>query len=199
MASQISVVSIACPTVCSGAAQRKYQNSAALAFVRGILRWLNIHKHLITKWIVCYMLLTEKSANLIRQLTSDKQLDEGVGKTHVTNTPGTVGQNDVTIRIRMTSKRRNQLAHRKQQWQSSGSGALFILFSMMPKGDCIRNKMIPDSKFHGANMGPSGAERTQVGPMLVPWTLLSGIYVLSWITNLVARLVILQLFSFVTG
>ena len=59
------------------------------------------------------MLLTEKSANLIRQLTSDKQLDEGGGKTHVTNTPGTVGQNDVTIRIRMTSKCRNQLAHRK--------------------------------------------------------------------------------------
>ena len=33
---------------------------------------------------------------------------------------------------------------------------------------------IPDSKIHGANMG-SGADRTQVGPMLAPWTLLSGI------------------------
>ena len=32
----------------------------------------------------------------------------------------------------------------------------------------------PDSKFHGANMGPSGADRTQVGPMLASWTLLSG-------------------------
>ena len=32
----------------------------------------------------------------------------------------------------------------------------------------------PDSKVHGANMGPSGADRTQVGPMLAPWTLLSG-------------------------
>ena len=31
-----------------------------------------------------------------------------------------------------------------------------------------------DSKVHGANMGPSGADRTQVGPMLSPWTLLSG-------------------------
>ena len=31
-----------------------------------------------------------------------------------------------------------------------------------------------DSKVHGANMGPSGADRTQVGPMLAPWTLLSG-------------------------
>ena len=32
----------------------------------------------------------------------------------------------------------------------------------------------PDSKVHGANMGPSGAGRTQVGPMLGPWTLSSG-------------------------
>ena len=31
-----------------------------------------------------------------------------------------------------------------------------------------------DSKVHGTNMGPSGADRTQVGPMLAPWTLLSG-------------------------
>ena len=31
-----------------------------------------------------------------------------------------------------------------------------------------------DSKVHGANMGPSGADRTQVGPMLAPLTLLSG-------------------------
>ena len=33
---------------------------------------------------------------------------------------------------------------------------------------------IPDSKVHGANMGPTWADRTQVGPMLAPWTLLSG-------------------------
>ena len=35
--------------------------------------------------------------------------------------------------------------------------------------------IIPDNKVHGANMGPPGADRTQVGPMLAPWTLLSGI------------------------
>ena len=27
----------------------------------------------------------------------------------------------------------------------------------------------PDSKVHGANMGSSGSDRTQVGPMLAPW------------------------------
>ena len=36
-----------------------------------------------------------------------------------------------------------------------------------------------DSKVHGANMGPSGADRTQVGPMLAPWTLQSG-YLSIW-------------------
>ena len=33
---------------------------------------------------------------------------------------------------------------------------------------------IDDSKVHGANMGPIWADRTQVGPMLAPWTLVSG-------------------------
>ena len=33
---------------------------------------------------------------------------------------------------------------------------------------------IPDSKANEANGGPSGADRTQVGPMLDPLTLLSG-------------------------
>ena len=32
----------------------------------------------------------------------------------------------------------------------------------------------PDSKVYGARMGASGADRTQVGPMLAPWTMLSG-------------------------
>ena len=32
----------------------------------------------------------------------------------------------------------------------------------------------PDSNIHRAHMGPSGADRTQVGPMLAPWILLSG-------------------------
>ena len=39
MASQITGVSSVCPTVCSGANQRKHQRSAPLTFVRGIHRW----------------------------------------------------------------------------------------------------------------------------------------------------------------
>ena len=44
----------------------------------------------------------------------------------------------------------------------------------------LRN--FPDSKVHGANMGPPGAHRTQVGPMWATWTLLSGLF---WSWNLV--------------
>ena len=39
IASQITGVSIAYSTVCSGADQRKHQSPASLAFVRGIHRW----------------------------------------------------------------------------------------------------------------------------------------------------------------
>ena len=34
--------------------------------------------------------------------------------------------------------------------------------------------MDPDSKVHGANMGPIWGRQDPGGPMLVPWTLLSG-------------------------
>ena len=39
MASQISSLTIVYSSVCSRAAQRKYQSSASLAFVRGVHRW----------------------------------------------------------------------------------------------------------------------------------------------------------------
>ena len=44
MASQITSVSMVCPTVCSGADQRKRQSSAPLAFVSGI-HWSPVNSH----------------------------------------------------------------------------------------------------------------------------------------------------------
>ena len=41
---------------------------------------------------------------------------------------------------------------------------------------------VPDTviaKFMGPTWGPSGADRTQVGPILAPWTLLSGVLLLT--------------------
>ena len=40
--------------------------------------------------------------------------------------------------------------------------------------DILKVQFIPDSKARGPTWGPSGADRTQVGPMLAPRTLLSG-------------------------
>ena len=51
MASQITGVSIAQPTVCSGADQRKHQSLALLAFVKGIHRSPvnSLHKGSVTR------------------------------------------------------------------------------------------------------------------------------------------------------
>ena len=38
------------------------------------------------------------------------------------------------------------------------------------------------ARFMGTTWGPSGADRTQVGPMLAPWTLLSGM--VDWILSI---------------
>ena len=51
-----------------------------------------------------------------------------------------------------------------------------VHFELMPgerQGD-------PDSKVHGAYNGSTGAHRAQVGPMLAPWSLLSGESVINW-------------------
>ena len=39
----------------------------------------------------------------------------------------------------------------------------------------LRLEAVPDIKVHEANMGPPGSCRPQMGPMLAPWTLLSGV------------------------
>ena len=54
-----------------------------------------------------------------------------------------------------------------------------VKFSSINMSICLSKfskSTIPDSKVHGPKWGPSGADRTQVGPMLAPWTLLSGMF-----------------------
>ena len=48
---------------------------------------------------------------------------------------------------------------------------LFLLPSVLQLVDAVILQM---ARFMGPTWGPSGADRTQVGPMLTPWTLLSG-------------------------
>ena len=59
--------------------------------------------------------------------------------------------------------------HHKAWYPIEWTGIMFLVFheqSLHP----------PIARFMGPTWGPSGADRTQVGPMLAPWTLLSGIY-----------------------
>ena len=44
----------------------------------------------------------------------------------------------------------------------------------------ISAKLSLIARFMGPTWGPSGADRTHVGPMLAPWTLLSGTAISSW-------------------
>ena len=44
-----------------------------------------------------------------------------------------------------------------------------------PVGTLVSSKTSLIARLIGTTWGPSGADRTQVGPMLAPWTLLSGI------------------------
>ena len=50
-----------------------------------------------------------------------------------------------------------------------------LIHSRANKATCYGCKASLIARFMGPTWGPSGADRTQVGPMMVPWTLLSGI------------------------
>ena len=43
------------------------------------------------------------------------------------------------------------------------------------------------ARFMGSTWGPSGADRTQVGPMLAPWTYLSGLFMILPLNSLRPR------------
>ena len=48
------------------------------------------------------------------------------------------------------------------------------------KSNTYQFKVPVIAKLVGLTWGPSGADRTQVGPMLAPWTLLSGAHFNNW-------------------
>ena len=61
----------------------------------------------------------------------------------------------------------------------SGRCRVFVFSSKCDIFDVV----VPDNKIHENNMGPPGSCRPQMGPMLVPWTLLSGVTLLYWIKS----------------
>ena len=76
--------------------------------------------------------------------------------------------------------------------QPSGESLLFWTKSLLlPMSDTIQLvpfvladeswlRNVPDSEVNVANMGPTGSWRSQVGPTLAPWILLSGVSLRFW-------------------
>ena len=75
----------------------------------------------------------------------------------------------VTLHSHLTRKRYWLICSRRV---TSNNASLCMMATCHQKSKL--KSYIPDSKFMGPTWGPSGADRTQVGPMLAPWTLLSG-------------------------
>ena len=62
------------------------------------------------------------------------------------------------------------------------------------RGKCFHLMTSSWARFMGPILGPSGAARTQVGPMLAPWTLLSG-YISQWNGSLLTLVITCHLFG----
>ena len=60
------------------------------------------------------------------------------------------------------------LAHGRTRWTNGGG-------MMYPYGLITTTKHVQIARFMGPTWGPPGSCRPQMGPMLAPWTLLSGV------------------------
>ena len=158
IASEIASLTIVYSIVYSGADQRKHQSSASLAFVRGIHRWPvnSPYKRAVTRKMFSFDDVIMVITYPCKTLRSTKSLE---------------------------------------LWRTTLHGST-IKIPTFHKGDihygngfCRTRKVVPVmspllvhtflssqiAKFMGPTWGPPGTCRPQVGPILAPWTLLSGV------------------------
>ena len=61
----------------------------------------------------------------------------------------------------------------------------------------LKARTHPDSKVHGANMGPTWVLSAPDGPMLAPWTLFQGIYfTITWVLATISSCKTEQMYLF---
>ena len=60
----------------------------------------------------------------------------------------------------------------------SQTPSLRVKFAISPSSPQRGRSMSLITRFMGPTWGPSGADRTQVGPMLGPWSMLSGVLII---------------------
>ena len=91
---------------------------------------------------------------------------------------GPLGTNfsEISIEINTFSFKKMRLKVSSAKWRPFclGLNVLSAMSSSINTNDPIANTSLI-ARFMGPAWGPSGADRTQVGPMLAPWTLLSGV------------------------
>ena len=86
--------------------------------------------------------------------------------------------NELTGRYTRCKWLRDPKHRTENQWQSLSTPYLTLLIPLsMNRWTREHDSLTKETliaRFLGPTWGPSGADRTQVGPMLAPWTLLSG-------------------------
>ena len=147
MTSQITSITIVYSTVYSDADKRKHQSSASLAFVRGIHRWPLNSLH--------------KGPVTRKMFPFDDVI--------------MVSPCELTI-MDMDNKEKSRPVSTTRHSSCSRQLCYPILQLRLKRSYVACFILSQIARFMGPTWGSIGDDRTQVGSMLAPWTLLSGVY-----------------------
>ena len=173
MASQITSLTIVHSTVYSDADQRKHQSSASLAFVRGIHRGPvnSPHKWPVTeKMFPFHDVIMSYTLLLPCIYTTAREGNRHTLKAILALPNSSILLDDQTLSDMQTKQPLTHFGWIPNCYYQTKrlSGKSWTRFC----GDQL--SVIPlIARFMGSTLGSSEADRTQVGPMLAPWTLLS--------------------------
>ena len=170
VASQITSFTIVYSTVYSDADQRKYRSSASLAFVRGLHRRPVNSPH---EWPVTRKVFPFDDVIMDIDWVFPEYSNLSTIKL-ISSTYLLIVLHLIHIHNRQITKAATLLA--------LYYGSLDCIWLIMRWG--ANNKQgVPDNKVHGANMGPIRGQQDPGGPMLAPWTLLSGVFMGDFVTS----------------
>ena len=184
IASQINCVSIVWSTICWRAHQRKHLSSASLAFVRGFHLWLadfpaqrDTNAKNVYIWWRHHIFRKNKCILFYAMLVC----------VHVRNIKhGLINTIPNFIIWLLSMIDSHNCWHGNPHWDMNSLWCLIciinlVLFYFLGEWVLIGetkqvfvSKVTQIAKFMGSTWGPPGSCRPQLGPMLAPWTLLSG-------------------------
>ena len=187
IASQITSLTIVYSIVYSDADQRKHESSASLAFVWGIHRGPVNSPH---KWPVTRKMFSFDDVIMwkYRLLNLHILIIDGLSSGPLYLSYSKVHP-DLTLHTTIFIISFFSLFGHSE----SAMACLSTTVTKNRTGLLATRAPTQIARFVGPTWGPSGADRTQVGPMLAPWTLLSGHSSLSYMPS--PRLIHIELAS----